>query len=77
MGGGYKNRDERDPDDYHAPPPVMSRDDIDWVHDKRAEERLRDAWMRKLITWIGVIGAAISSAIGALTYFKGGGGHTP
>lgn len=61
--------------DYSAPRPQMSDDDIDWVHDTRAKERLVDALTKKRFTWATVIVSVVSLAFAILSYFKGG--HTP
>lgn len=62
----------REGDYPQAPRPQLSDDDIDWVHDKRAEERLVEALVKKRFTWATVIAAVIGTMFGVLSYFKGG-----
>lgn len=69
----------REDDHPPAPRPQMSDNDIDWVHDKRAEERLLAGLVGKQaevaarrLTWAKVIAAIIATMVAILGYFKGG-----
>jgi hypothetical protein len=82
-----RHRDNDDGEQYRVHPPVMDYDDIDWVHDERArqrieamqaEEREKEAARVSRIrtTWVTILGTVTGIAFAFLNWWKGG-GHSP